>query len=55
MWALEWGGGGYSTRFLYKFLSSGGVVSSRMMEVWGTKILLKVMIFCARFSMTAIY
>jgi hypothetical protein len=47
VWALE-KGGAYSTRSLYKFLSSGGVVSNRMVEVWrggGAKIPLKVKIF----------
>jgi hypothetical protein len=46
VWALE-KGGAYSTRSLYKFLSSGGVVSNRMVEVCGggAKIPPKVKIF----------
>jgi hypothetical protein len=44
VWALE-KGGVYSTRYLYKFLSWGGVISSRMKELWGAKLPLKVRIF----------
>jgi hypothetical protein len=43
-WALE-KSGCFSTSSLYRFLSSGGVHSRRMEEIWGTKLPLKIRIF----------
>jgi hypothetical protein len=40
-WALE-KSGCFSTSSLYRFLSSGGVRSRRMEEIWGTKLPLKI-------------
>jgi hypothetical protein len=43
-WAFE-KSGCFSTSSLYRFLSSGGVHSRRMEEIWGTKLPLKIGFF----------
>jgi hypothetical protein len=43
-WALE-KSGQFTTKSLYRQVSFGGIISRRMREIWGTKVLLKVRIF----------
>jgi hypothetical protein len=44
VWKLEQSGK-YTMRSLYRFITFGGVIDTRMMEIWNTKIPLKVLIF----------
>jgi hypothetical protein len=44
VWKLEQSGK-YTTRSMYRFITFGGVIDTRMIEIWNTKIPLKVQIF----------
>ena len=43
-WKLD-KSGKFSTRSMYRYITFAGVVDVRMMEIWNTKIPLKVKIF----------
>ena len=44
IWVLD-KSGNYTTRSMYRFLTFGGVVNSRMKKIWSARLPMKIKVF----------
>jgi hypothetical protein len=51
IWKLE-KSGNFTTKSMHRYITFGGIIDTRMMEIWMAKIPLKVQIFCGWHGMT---